>query len=113
MAQLLTPISRVVQRGSDPAKNGSRELPGDASFKLASWITGLLAGALAGAIFNRMWQAVSGTDQAPEPTALDRKIGEVLLAGVLQGAVFGLVKAAIGRITAHGYRRFTGNDPMR
>jgi hypothetical protein len=89
----------------------SRVLPDDASFKLVSLVSGVVAGAVAGAIFNRVWRAVSDTEEAPEPTALDRSIREVLLAGALQGAVFGLVKAAIGRITAQGYRRFTGNDP--
>ena len=38
-------------------------------------------------------------------------IREVLVAGALQGAVFGLVKAAMGRMAAKGYRRFIRNDP--
>ena len=130
MVQLRTSISRVKQRGSemrdrtrDIAERAgdaadrlpwlrSRVLPDNTSFKLASLITGVLAGALAGAIFNRVWRAVSGTEEAPEPTALDRNMREVLLAGAVQGAVFGLVKAAIGRMTAQGYRRFTGKDPI-
>jgi hypothetical protein len=72
-----------------------------------------LSGALAGAIFIRIWRAVSDADEAPEPTALDRNIREVLVAGALQGAVFGLVKAAMGRMAAKSYRRFTRNDPAR
>jgi hypothetical protein len=31
-------------------------------------------------------------------------------AGALQGAVFGLVKAALSRVTAQGYRQVTGHD---
>jgi hypothetical protein len=80
------------------------------TYELVSLASGILGGALAGAAFTRIWRAVSDEDEAPEPTALDRKIGEVLVAGVLQGAVFGLVKTALGRITAQGYRRFTRKD---
>jgi hypothetical protein len=82
-------------------------------FTLVSMASGILGGALAGALFNRLWRAVSGADEVPEPTALDRSVKEVLIAGVLQGAVFGLVKAIVGRITATSYRRFTGTDPTR
>ncbi|MGH3785893.1 MAG: DUF4235 domain-containing protein [Pseudonocardiaceae bacterium] len=78
------------------------------TYELLSLASGLLGGALAGALFTRIWQMVSD-DEAPEPTALDHDIRDVLVAGALQGAVFGLVKAALSRITAQGYRRFTGN----
>jgi Protein of unknown function (DUF4235) len=81
------------------------------TYELVSLVSGVLGGALAGAIFNRLWRAVSDEDEAPEPTALDRNIREVLVAGAVQGAVFGLIKAALGRIAAKGYRQFTGKAP--
>jgi hypothetical protein len=84
---------------------------GNAAFKLMSLVSGVLGGALAGAIFNRVWRAVSDADEVPQPTALDRNVREVLIVGALQGAVFGLVKAASSRTTATAYRRLTGNDP--
>lgn len=84
--------------------------PKKVSFQVVTLLSGVLGGALAGAVFNRIWRAVSGADQAPEPSALDHSMREVLVAGALQGAVFGLVKAAVGRLTARGYQRFTGND---
>jgi len=83
------------------------------AYETLSLASGVLSGALAGAVFTRVWRAVSDADEAPEPTALDRNIREVLMAGALQGAVFGLVKAAMGRMAAKGYRRFTRNDPER
>jgi hypothetical protein len=83
------------------------------TYELVSLASGVLGGALAGALFSRIWRAVSDEDEAPEPTALNRHISEVLIAGVLQGAVFGLVKAVLGRITARSYRRVTGNDLLR
>ena len=84
---------------------------GNAAFKLMSLVSGVLGGALAGAIFNGVWRAVSDADEVPQPTALDRNVREVLIVGALQGAVFGLVKAAFSRTTATAYRRLTGNDP--
>lgn len=84
-----------------------------ATYEAISLTSGILGGALAGAIFTWIWREVSDEDEAPEPTALDRDIREVLIAGALQGVVFGLVKAALGRITAKGYRRFTGHDLAR
>lgn len=79
------------------------------TYEAVSLASGILGGVLATAVFTRIWRTVSGEDEAPEPTALDRDIREVLIAGALQGVVFGLVKAALGRITATGYRRLTGH----
>ncbi|MGH4026324.1 MAG: DUF4235 domain-containing protein [Pseudonocardiaceae bacterium] len=83
------------------------------AYKLLSLVSGVVGGALAGALFNRVWRAVTDEDEAPEPTALDHRTREVLVAAVLHGAVFGLVKAATDRMAAKGYRRITGNDPKR
>lgn len=110
--------ARLVKRGGGAVTKRARGLAqrgaaDNTVFTLVSMASGILAGALAGALFNRLWKAISGADDVPEPTALDRNIRDVLIAGVLQGAVFGLVKAVVGRITATSYRRFTGNDPTR
>ncbi len=83
------------------------------AYESLSLASGIISGALAGAVFTRIWRAVSDADEAPEPIALDRNIRDVLVAGALQGAVFGLVKAATGRAAAKGYRRFRGHDPRR
>ncbi|MGH3781926.1 MAG: DUF4235 domain-containing protein [Pseudonocardiaceae bacterium] len=83
------------------------------TYEMVSLVGAVLGGALAGAIFSRIWAAVSDEAQAPAPTALDRNIREVLIASALQGAVFGVVKAILSRITARGYQQFTGDDPER
>ena len=104
----------LADRARDAASVKGSELVnvrGNAAFKLMSLVSGILGGALAGAIFNRVWRAVSDADEVPQPTALDRNVREVLIVGALQGAVFGLVKAASSRTTATAYRRLTGNDP--
>lgn len=84
-----------------------------AAYKPLSLLSGVLGGALAGALFNRVWRAVAHEDEAPEPTALDHRTREVLIAAALHGAVFGLVKAVTDRMAAKGYRHVTGNDPKR
>lgn len=81
-------------------------------YESLSFISGILSGALAGIIVTRIWRAVSDEDEAPQPTAMDHSIREVLLAGALQGAVFGLVKAAMGRAVAKGYRQFAGSSDL-
>jgi len=83
------------------------------AYELLSLASGLLGGALAGAVFTRLWRAVSGADKVPEPTELDRRIRDVLAVGAMQGAIFGLVKAALSRVTAQGYRQITGHDFKR
>lgn len=82
----------------------------DLAPKLLGFATGMVGGALAGTVFSRFWQAVSDEDEVPQPTALDRGLSEVLVVGALQGAVFGLVKAALSRMTSKGYQRFTGEN---
>lgn len=82
------------------------------TYEALSLASGILGGAVAGAVFTRVWRAASD-DEAPQPTALDRDIREVLIAGAIQGVVFGLAKAAFGRIAARGYRRFTGHELIR
>ncbi|WP_425568173.1 DUF4235 domain-containing protein, partial [Nonomuraea rubra] len=61
------------------------------------WGWGLLGGALASALFKRAWKLASGQDDAPDADDLERGWTEVLVAAALQGAIFGLVKAAVHR----------------
>ena len=82
----------------------------DLTPKLLGFASGLVGGAVAGALFSRLWRVVSDEDEVPQPTALDRGLSEVLVVGALQGAVFGLVKAALSRMTSRGYQRFTGQS---
>ncbi|MGH3783072.1 MAG: DUF4235 domain-containing protein [Pseudonocardiaceae bacterium] len=83
------------------------------AYELVSLLGGVGGGALAGAMFSRIWGAVSDDGEAPEPTALDRSVSEVLIASALQGVIFGVVKAVFDRIIARGYRQLTGDDPER
>jgi hypothetical protein len=74
-------------------------------------LASVFGGLLAGAIFKRVWKVVAGEDDPPSARDPDRRWFEVLPAAALQGAVFGLVKAAVDRAGAKGYERATGTWP--
>jgi hypothetical protein len=74
-------------------------------------LVGVLGGVLATAAFGQVWKLATGDKEAPSPTQQDRKWSEVLIAATVQGAIFGLVKAAIDRGGATGYDKLTGEWP--
>ncbi|SDL29284.1 Protein of unknown function [Nonomuraea jiangxiensis] len=69
---------------------------------------GMLSGALAAGLFKRVWTLVSGQEDAPDADDLDRGLTEVLVAAAVQGAIFGLVKAAVHRAGARTFQGRTG-----
>ncbi|MFC5833423.1 DUF4235 domain-containing protein [Nonomuraea insulae] len=77
--------------------------------KAASLSMGMLSGALAAALFKRVWTLVSGQDDAPDADDLDRGWTEVLVAAAAQGAIFGLIKAAVHRAGAQTFQGRTGD----
>ncbi|MFC9435096.1 DUF4235 domain-containing protein [Nocardia sp. NPDC057030] len=80
-------------------------------YKPLGLVVSVIGGLAANAAFTRVWRALSGEDQAPTATAKNYAWSEVLLAAALQGAIFGLVKAAIDRAGATGYKSLTGTWP--
>ena len=73
--------------------------------KAVSLAMGMLSGALAATLFKRVWTLASGQDDAPDAGDLGRGWTEVLVAAAVQGALFGLVKAAVHRAGAQTFRR--------
>ena len=80
-------------------------------YKTVSIVVSVLGGMLAGAIFKQVWKLAADEDEAPTATDVRRGWREVLLAATIQGAIFGLVKAALDRGTAEGARKLTGVWP--
>lgn len=80
-------------------------------YKPAGLVIGALGGVAATAVFRKVWTMVSGEKEAPDPTDRDRTWGQVLVAAGVQGAIFGLVKAAVDRAGAAGYKKVTGEWP--
>jgi hypothetical protein len=84
---------------------------GKVAYKPVGLVAGAAAGLLAGQLFTRVWRGLSGEDRAPEAIDEDRGWAEILLAAALQGAIFGLVRAAVDRGGAVAVRRATGDWP--
>lgn len=80
-------------------------------YKPLGMLVGVLGGLAASAAFKKVWQLVTGDDEPPKATDKDFGWREILLAATVQGAIFGLVKAAIDRGGAAGYRKLTGTWP--
>ncbi|MFE9583210.1 DUF4235 domain-containing protein [Nocardia sp. NPDC006044] len=80
-------------------------------YKPLGLLVSVVGGLAANVAFTRVWRAISGEDQAPTATARNYTWSEVLIAAALQGAIFGLVKAAIDRAGAAGYKSLTGTWP--
>ena len=80
-------------------------------YKPVGLVLGATAGALAGFVFKRVWRAVADTDEAPSATDERSTWAEVLAAAALQGLIFAVVKAAVDRGGASGFRRLTGTWP--
>jgi hypothetical protein len=80
-------------------------------YKPFGLIVSVLGGVLASALFSRVWAAIAQEDQSPDSTDRDRSWPEILTSAALQGAMFGLVKAAVDRAGATGFAHATGTWP--
>jgi hypothetical protein len=74
-------------------------------------VVSVLGGVLAGALFKQVWQRVSDKEDPPKATVSEYGWREVLPAAALQGALFGLVKAAVDRGGARAFQKVTGTWP--
>jgi hypothetical protein len=63
---------------------------------------------LAGTIFKQIWKFVTREEESPKARESEYGWREVLIAAAAQGAVFGLVKAAVDRGGLEGFRKLTG-----
>lgn len=79
-------------------------------FGLASSIIG---GLVASMLFRKVWQRAVPGDQSSPPTALTTEypVRQVLVAAIVQGALYSLVKTVIDRAGARIFQRWTGEWP--
>jgi hypothetical protein len=80
-------------------------------YKPIRLVVSVLGGVLAGMIFKRIWKIAAGDEEVPTATDARQSWRTVLLAATAEGAVFGLVKAAVDRGAATGFRKLTGFWP--
>jgi hypothetical protein len=71
----------------------------------------IVGGILAGVVFKQIWKLVSHEDEAPKAKESEYGWREILPAAAIEGAIFGLVKAAMDRGGAQGFEKLTGVWP--
>ena len=81
------------------------------AYRPIGMLASLAAGSVAAAIFKQIWRRVADEDDAPDALQSEYPLGSVLLAAVIQGAIFAVVKALIERGGAKGFERITGSWP--
>lgn len=76
-------------------------------------VSSVIGGLVASLLFKQVWKRVSPTDgdDPPGPLQSEYPFKEILLAAVLQGAIYAVVKAVIQRQGAKGFQRATGEWP--
>ena len=79
-------------------------------YKPIGIVLGLLAGQLSKKIFDYIWTKVDD-QEPPEATTETTTWQRVLTAAALQGVIFRVVRAAVNRYGAIGFRHLTGVWP--
>lgn len=80
-------------------------------YRPVGMVVNVLGGLLASALFRRMWRVVAKDDTVPTAKDADKGWGEVAVAALMEGAVFGGVKALVDRAGATAFARATGEWP--
>jgi len=73
----------------------------------------LIGGLIAGQVFQQLWKRLDpeSTGDAPTPLQSEYRLRKVVLAALIQGAIFSAVRAAINRGGARLFERWTGDWP--
>jgi len=79
-------------------------------FTPLSILGGLAAGALGKKAFDALWGLIDD-EEAPEPKHREIPLVKLVLALLVQGAIFRLVRGMADHGMRHGYARLTGSWP--
>lgn len=76
-------------------------------------VSSVVAGLVAGEVFKQVWKHATPGDQEDAPKALESEydLREVVMAALVQGAIFAAVKAVVNRGGAKAFERWTGEWP--
>lgn len=76
-------------------------------------ISSIIAGLVASAVFKQIWKRVSPHAEGDPPTPLQSEfpVKEIVLAAVIQGAIFSGVRAIVQRQGARAFAKATGEWP--
>ncbi|WP_218221679.1 DUF4235 domain-containing protein [Nesterenkonia sp. Act20] len=95
------------------SKKDSSNTAAKAVYRPIGLVNSLIAGAVAGAVFKKVWKWGSKNDGKAAPQALQSEfnLGEVLLAAAIQGSIFAFAKALVDRGGAWVFQKATGTWP--
>jgi hypothetical protein len=79
-------------------------------FRPVSIVAGLIAGLIGKKLFQGLWRVVDD-EQPPRPEERPAPIGKLILALVLEGALFRLVKGLAEHGSRNAFSRLTGSWP--
>lgn len=76
-------------------------------------VASLLGGLVAGQIFQQVWKRLdpNSSEDPPKPLESEYRLRKILIAAVIQGAIFAAVRALIDRGGARAFERWTGEWP--
>lgn len=82
-------------------------------YKPVGLVSSILAGIIASAVFKQIWKRASPNSRgdAPTPTQSEFPLKEILLAAIIQGAIFSGVRAIVERQGAQAFAKATGEWP--
>lgn len=79
-------------------------------FTPISIVAGLVAGAIGKKIFDAVWSLIDD-EEAPEPKHREIPVAKLVLALLIQGAIFRLVRGMADHGLRHAFARTTGSWP--
>ena len=78
-------------------------------------VSSILGGLIASLLFKQIWKRVSPSSgpnaDAPGPLESEYPFKEIMLAAVIQGAIYAAVKTVVNRQGARAFQRATGEWP--
>ena len=80
------------------------------AFRPVGILVGLLAGVVGKKIFDRVWKLIDDED-APEPKYREIAFGKLVVALLLEGAIFSVLRGLADHGARHGFARLTGEWP--
>jgi hypothetical protein len=79
-------------------------------FRPVGILVGLLAGVVGTKIFELVWKLIDDED-APDPKYREIALGKLVVALLVEGAIFGVLRGLADHGARHGFARLTGEWP--
>lgn len=81
-------------------------------YKPLALVSSVVGGLIAGKIFTEIWQRANPEgNEPPDPTDLSSSAKEIFIAAAVQGLIVGVVRAALARGQAKGFKALTNENP--